>query len=86
MLYDDDLILMSETIEGLRIRFLKWKVAFESRGLNINFGKTKVSSGITKDGMCKCTVNPCGICSLRVNDNTALCVQCGKWINGRWPE
>ena len=28
LLYDDDLVLMSETIEGLRNKFLKWKEAF----------------------------------------------------------
>ena len=25
LLYADDLVLMSETIEGLRIKFIKWK-------------------------------------------------------------
>ena len=50
-----DLVLMSETMEGLRDGFLKWKEAFESKDLKVNHGKTKVmvSSGITKDGMSK---------------------------------
>ena len=30
LLYADDLVQMSETIEGLRKKFLKWKEAFES--------------------------------------------------------
>ena len=49
LLYADDIVLMSETIEGLRDKFLKWKEAFESKCLNVNFGETKamVSSGIT---------------------------------------
>ena len=29
--YADDLVLMSETIEGLREKFWKWKEAFESK-------------------------------------------------------
>ena len=29
MLYADDLVLMSETMEGLREKFWKWKEAFE---------------------------------------------------------
>ena len=33
LLYADDLDLMSETIEGLRNKFLKWKEVFESKGL-----------------------------------------------------
>ena len=33
LLYDGDLALMSETINRLRNKFLKWKEAFESKGL-----------------------------------------------------
>ena len=48
-----DLVLMSDTIERLRDKFLKWKEALESKGLKVILGKTKVtvSSGITKDGL-----------------------------------
>ena len=31
LLYDDDVFLMSETIEGLCNKFPKWKEAFESK-------------------------------------------------------
>ena len=41
MLYADDLVLTSETMEGLRETFWKWKEAFESKGLKMNLGKTK---------------------------------------------
>ena len=41
MLYADDLVLMSETMEGLREKFWKWKEAFESKGLKVNLRKTK---------------------------------------------
>ena len=80
-LYAGDLGLMSEAIDGLRNKFLKWKEAFESKGLRINQGKTKVmvSSGITKDGMSRCKVDPCGIYSLRAMGNSKvfkkLCMQ-----------
>ena len=30
LLYADELVLMSETIKGLRNKFLKWKKAFEN--------------------------------------------------------
>ena len=43
MLYADDLVLMSETMEGLREKFWKWKEAFKSKPrLKVNLGKTKV--------------------------------------------
>ena len=85
LLYADDLVLVSEAIEGLRNEFIKWKEAFESKCLKVNLGKTKVmvSVGITKDGMSKSKVDPCGVYSLRVKANSAFCVQCGKWIHGR---
>ena len=76
-------MLMSETIDGLRNKFLKWKEAFESKGLKVNLGKTKVSGGITKDGMSKSKVDPCGFYSLGVRTTSVLCVQRGKWIHGR---
>ena len=40
-----------------------------------------VSVGITKDGMSKSKVDPCGFCSLRVKAKSVLCVQYGKWIH-----
>ena len=85
LLHAHDLVLMGATIEGFCDKFLEWKEAFESKGLKVNLGKTKemVSSGITKDGMSKRKVDPCGVCSLRVKSNSVLCVQCGKWIHGR---
>ena len=39
LLHADDLVLMSETIEGLWVKFLKGKEAFESKGLKVNHGK-----------------------------------------------
>ena len=81
----DDLVLMSETIEGFKNKFLKWKEAFESMSLKVDLGKTKVvvSGGITKDGLSKSNVDPCVVYSLRAKANSFLCLQYGKWIHGR---
>ena len=86
LLYADDLVLMSETIEGFRNKFIKWKEAFESKDLKVNLGKTKVmvSGSITKDYLSKNKVDPCGVCSLRVKANSALCLQCCKWNHDRY--
>ena len=77
---------MSETIQGFRNTFIKWKEALESKGLKVNLGKTRVmvSGGITKDGMSKSNAYPCWVCSLRVKANSVLCVQCNKWIHSKW--
>ena len=37
----DEFVLMSETIEGLRDKFLKWKESFESKGLMFSLGKLR---------------------------------------------
>ena len=73
------------TIEGLRNKFLKWKEAFESKGLKANLGKAKVMvcGCITKDGMSNSKADPRGVCSLMVKAKSALCLQCGGWIQGR---
>ena len=84
LLYADNLVLMSETIQALRNKFLSWK-AFESKGLKVNLGKTKViaSGGITKDGTSKREVDPCGVYRLKVKVKSDLCVECDKFIHGR---
>ena len=51
LLYADDLVLVSETMEGLSNKFVKWKEAFECKGFKVNLGKTKNCGGITKDGI-----------------------------------
>ena len=85
LLYAKDIVLMSEAMDGLRNKFLKWKQAFESKGLKVTLGKPKVmvSGGITKDGICKREVVPCVVCSLRVKVDSVLCLHCGKWIHSR---
>ena len=54
-------------------------------GLKVYLGKTKVmvTTSITQEGLSKRKDDPCGVCSLRVNSNSALCGQCGMWIHGR---
>ena len=83
LLYADDLVLMREKIDGLKNKFIKWKEAFVSKGLKVDLGKTRVmvSGDITKDGLSKSNVDPCGVCSLGVKANSVLSLQCGKWIH-----
>ena len=85
LLYADDLVKMSETIKGLRNRFLKWKEAFENKGLKVNLGKTTlmVRGGITKDSLSKSKVDMFDVCSLKAKANSVLCVQHGKWIHNK---
>ena len=85
LLYADDLVQMRETIKGLRNRFLKWKEAFENKGLKVNLGKTTVMvrGGITRDSLSKSKVDMLDVSSLKAKANSVLCVQQGKWIHNK---
>ena len=43
VLYADDLVLMADSMEELRMKFDKWKSAIEKKGLKANQGKVMVS-------------------------------------------
>ena len=43
ILYADD--LKSESMDGLRKRFRRWRSALEDKGLKVNVGKTKIDNG-----------------------------------------
>ena len=62
ILYVDDLVLMSESIENL-------KEKFESKGIKINIKKTKVMMSGSKDEVLKSKVDPCSKCGKRVMAN-----------------
>ena len=74
MPYADDLVSISDTIEGLRNKFIKWKEAFERKAWKITFRKTKVmfSGDITRFRFSKSNVDPCGVYCLRVRTNSVL--------------
>ena len=78
MLYADYLVLASETMEGLREKFWKWKEAFESRGLKVNLCKTNVVVSGAEGELTVSKVDPCGICGKRIMANSVLCVKCRK--------
>ena len=83
MLYADDLVLMSETMDGLREKFQKWKDAFECKGLKVNLKKTKVMVSGSEGEVLKSKIDPCGVCGKRVKANSVLCTKCKKWVHGR---
>ena len=62
MLYADELVLTSETMEGLREKFWKWKEAFESKGLKVNLGKTKMVVSGAEGEVAISKVDPSDIC------------------------
>ena len=72
-LYADDLVLMSESTENLREKFLKWKEAFERNRLK----KNKVMVSDSKEEILTSKVDSCAKCGKRVMANS-VCTKCGK--------
>ena len=54
--------------------------SLESKAFKVNLGIAKMpaSEVITKNGLSKCKVYPCGICRLRVKSDSVLYVS-GVW-------
>ena len=59
-------VLMSESIENLKKKFVKWKEVFESKGLKVNFKKIKVMVSSSKGEVLKSKVDPSAKCGKRV--------------------
>ena len=74
LLYVVDFVLMTETMQGLKKRFLNWKNALKSKGLKINTRKTKVMVSVSEEETLKCKIYLCGICRRRVMANSVLCI------------
>ena len=79
ILYTDDLVLMGETMEELRENFDEWREAFESKGMRVNLGKTKLIVSGMEEKAFDSKIDPCGVCGTRVM--SVLCTACGKWVH-----
>ena len=83
LLYADDFVLMSETMEDLKERYWNWKNALESKGLEVNTRKTKAMVSGSEGELYKSKIDPCGDCGRRVMANLVLCTKCGIWVRGK---
>ena len=82
LLYADDLVLM--TIKELEAQFIRWKAAFEGKGLKVNLGKKNVmeSGGGSGIGVLA-KIDPCDVCGKRAKVNCVKCKTCKKWVHAR---
>ena len=76
LLYADDLVLMSKTMEDLKKRFWNWKDALESKNLKANTRKTKVMICGLEGELFKSKIDPCGVSGRKVMANSVLCTKC----------
>ena len=71
-----------KSIEKMKEKFLKWKEAFESKGLKVNLKETKVMVSGSKGKVLKSIVDLCAKCGKRVMEKSVMCATCGKWVHG----
>ena len=83
ILYADDLVITSDSMEDLREKFGKWKDSLESKGMKINIGKTKLMVSGMEGELTRSKIDPCGICGRRVMANSMQCTDCRNWIHAR---
>ena len=83
LLYAGDLVLMGETMEELRENFDEWREAFESKGMRVDLGKTKLMVSEMEEEAFDSKIGPCGVCGTRVMSNSVLRTACGKCVHAR---
>ena len=85
MLYADDLVLTSETMEGLLLKLKTWRKAMESKGLRVNVAKTKVMiSGCSVGKPQEKGKFPCSVCGKGVGSNSIFCSTCKHWVHKKY--
>ena len=83
LLYADDLVMISESLEDLKEKLRTWKQGLESKGLKVNVGKTKamISRHDAPKSEIKSIKYPCGVCSKGTGSNSIFCTRCKKWVH-----
>ena len=70
-------------MKQLRENFDEWREAFESKGMRVNLGKTKLMRSEMEEEAFGSKTDPCGVCGTRVKPNSVLCTARGKWVYAR---
>ena len=76
-LYDDDLVIIAESLEECVRMLLTWKEAMEEKGMRVNAGKTKIMiCGMGLDLLQSSGVFPCAVCHTGVGSHSIFCNGC----------
>ena len=70
-------------MEKLRENFEGWREVFESKGMKINLGKTKLMVSRMEEEVFDSKIDPYGVCGTRGMSNLVLCTACRKWVHAR---
>ena len=73
LLYADDLVIVTESLEEGVEKLKNWKAGLQERGLNVNMAKTKfMVSGVGLDKLKDSGKYPCSVCRQGVGANYLL--------------
>ncbi|XP_060771234.1 uncharacterized protein slc22a21 isoform X2 [Neoarius graeffei] len=82
LLYADDLVISSDSLEELLERLRLWKIGLESKGLRVNMSKTKIlMSGPNLNSLKDSGKHPCAVCRKGVGSNSIFCNGCSHWVH-----
>lgn len=77
MLYANDLIIMTRSLEELEATYAAQKNCMESRGLRVNLRETEVMiKYVNQDPKFTSGKYPCGVCCKGVGFNSIFCNNC----------
>ena len=82
LLYADDLVLISESLDDCISIFEKWKLEIESKGLRVNSKKKKIML-LGFENLRDSGAFPCSVCRKGVGVNSVFCSTYSHWIHKR---
>ena len=84
LLYADDLVIVTESLEEGVEKLKNWKAGLQERGLNVNMAKTKfMVSGVGLDKLKDSGKYPCSVCRQGVGANSIFCTRCKHWVHSK---
>ena len=77
LLYADDLVIIAESEDELRMKLVKWKTNLEAKGLSLNTRKTEIMiSRVNLQTLKDSGKYPCSVCRKGVGSNSMYCTGC----------
>ena len=81
-LYTNDLVMVAESLDQLKIRLKNWNNGLEEKGIKVIVGKSKVlcSKHVSKSKI-ESVKFPYGVWMTGVGVNSVLCLSCQNWVH-----
>ena len=85
LLYADDLVIIAETNDELKMKLIKWKTNLEAKGRRVNMRKTKIMlNGVNLQTLKDSVKYPCSVCRKGVGSNSIYCTGYLHWVHKKF--